>query len=93
MEKEYGVGPYEAVEQLEVLSASEDQAHILDVSAGAPLISVTRTTTDTQGHPFEYSNDLFRADRTRITVRTFGKPGSNGQPRVRGRIVEVRDDD
>jgi GntR family transcriptional regulator len=93
MEQEYGVGPYEAVEQLEVLSASDDQAHILDVNPGSPLISVTRTTTDTDGHPFEYSNDLFRADRTRITVRTFGKPSSDGQPRVRGRIVEVRDED
>lgn len=90
MEVEYGVGPYEAVEQLEVWSAGENEALVLDVPIGSPLISVTRTTTDEDGRPFEYSHDLFRADRTRITVRTFGKPGSAGQPRVRGRIVEVR---
>jgi GntR family transcriptional regulator len=93
MEQEYGVGPYEAVEQLEVFSAGESEALVLDVPIGSPLISVTRTTTDADGQPFEYSHDLFRADRTRITVRTFGKPSSDGQPRVRGRIVEVRSDD
>ncbi|MEI8057186.1 MAG: GntR family transcriptional regulator [Actinomycetes bacterium] len=90
LESEYGVGPHEALEQLEVVSAGDDEARVLGLAKGSPLISITRTTTDSDGVPFEYSNDLFRADRTRITVRTHGVPASDGTPRVPGRVVELR---
>ncbi len=91
LEKEYGVGPHQAVERLEVVSASDDEARVLGVASGSPLISITRTTTDSDGRPFEYSHDLFRADRTRITVRTYGAPAGAGMDATRGRLVEVRD--
>ena len=45
---------------------------LLDVEPGAPLLAITRTTTDPDGDPIEFSHDLFRADRTRIVVRTEG---------------------
>ena len=35
-------------------------------------MAITRTTTDPDGEPIEFSRDLFRADRTRIVVRTEG---------------------
>src|SRR5258708_742473 len=41
----YRTLPKEAVERIEVVSASSDEAMILDVPPGAPLLSVTRTTT------------------------------------------------
>ena len=66
----YGVRPDEAVEHIEVVQASRDQAAILDVAVSAPLLSITRTTCAADGEPFEYSHDLFRGDRTTITVRT-----------------------
>jgi GntR family transcriptional regulator len=43
------------------------------VPAGSPLLAITRTTTDPGGVPFEFSHDLFRGDRIRITVRTPGE--------------------
>ena len=36
----------------------------------APLLAITRTSTTADGVPFEFSNDLFRADRTCVTFRT-----------------------
>jgi GntR family transcriptional regulator len=66
----YGATPEDAVERIEVVAADTDQASILDVAAGAPLLSITRTARDGGGAAIEHSHDLFRADRTAITVRT-----------------------
>ena len=68
----YRTVPDEAVERIEVVTASPEQASILAVEPGAALLSITRITTDVQGRRFEFSHDLFRADRTVITVRTPG---------------------
>ncbi len=86
----YGVEPGEAVERIEVASASSDEARILGVTEGAPLLSITRTTVDQDGAPLEYSHDLFRGDRTRITVRTPRRAGTAGSARSRGNVVELR---
>jgi len=70
LDTHYGVRPDAAVEHIEVVLASRDEAAILDVAVSAPLLSITRTTCAADGEPFEHSHDLFRADRTKITVRT-----------------------
>ena len=75
---------------IEVVAASPDEAMVLDVAAGAPLLSITRTTTDTDDEPIEFSHDLFRADRTRIVVRTPGQGGVARASRGRGRVIELR---
>jgi Transcriptional regulators len=59
-----------------------------DVEPGAPLMAITRTTTDPDGEPIEFSRDLFRADRTRIVVRTEGGGASRAVP-GRARVVEL----
>jgi GntR family transcriptional regulator len=70
LDTRYGIQPDEAVEHIEVVLASRDEAAILDVAVSAPLLSITRTTCAADGEPFEHSHDLFRGDRTTITVRT-----------------------
>jgi GntR family transcriptional regulator len=83
LQDRYGLVPGEAVEHIEVVPAGEDEASILDLDPAAPLLSITRTTEDTGGRTFEYSHDLFRADRTTITVRTPATTsGANGRDRV-----------
>jgi len=72
---------------IEVVAAAGSEASILGIEAGAPLILVIRTTVDARGRAFEYSRDLFRADRTRITVRVQGSPTTE-TARLRGRVVE-----
>ena len=46
-----------------------------------------RTTCDTDGVPFEYSHDLFRADRTTITVRT---PATARSRRESAQVVSLQ---
>lgn len=70
LSKHYDTQPDQAEEHVEVIPAGGDEARILGIDVGAPLLSVTRTTVDTRGRKIEYSHDLFRGDRTRITVRT-----------------------
>jgi GntR family transcriptional regulator len=70
LETQYGVQPDEALEHIEVVLADRDEAAVLGLTAGAPLLSITRTTRGADGEPFEHSHDLFRGDRTTITVRT-----------------------
>jgi len=87
IEEHFGTTPGEAVERIEVALASPDEAAILDIEPGAPLMAITRTTTDGDGEPIEFSRDLFRADRTRIVVRTEG--GARAAP-GRAQVVELR---
>jgi GntR family transcriptional regulator len=70
LDAHYGVRPDEVVEHLEVAEASADEAALLAVSPGAPLLAITRTSATSAGVPFEFSHDLFRADRTCVTFRT-----------------------
>jgi GntR family transcriptional regulator len=86
----FGTQPEEAVERIEVVVASPDEAIILDVPPGAPLLAITRTTTDANGEPIEFSHDLFRADRTRIVVRTPGQGGITRAAPARGGVIELR---
>ena len=46
LDEHFGTRPGEAVERIEVVAASEDEALVLDVPAGSPLLAITRTTTD-----------------------------------------------
>jgi len=89
LQERYGTVPGEAVEHIEVVSAGGDEATILGVEPGAALLSITRTTRDVEGGLFEFSHDLFRADRTVITVRTPASTRSRGSSSG-GRVVQMR---
>ena len=90
LEEHYGVRPAEAVERIEVVTASPEEAGILDVRPGDPLLSIVRTTTDRHAMPIEFSLDLFRGDRIRIVVRTPGRGGLTRAARAGGDVVEIR---
>ena len=51
LEEHYGARPGEAVERIEVVPASPDEASILGVAPGAALLSIMRTTVDEDGKP------------------------------------------
>ncbi|MFM7144864.1 MAG: GntR family transcriptional regulator [Actinomycetales bacterium] len=88
LDREYGIRPGEAIERIEVTAAGPQEAAILEIAAGQPVLAITRTTTDPQGAVFEYSRDLFRADRTRMLVRTAGSPPTE-RAQLTDRRVEV----
>jgi len=70
MDREYGRAPFSADEVIEPVKATAQQAELLHVEEGQPLLLVTRTSSDREGTPVEYSRDFFRPDRTRIVLRT-----------------------
>jgi GntR family transcriptional regulator len=70
LDTHYGITPDEVVEHLEVAEAGPDEAALLGIHVRAPLLSITRTSATAAGVPFEFSRDLFRADRTCVTFRT-----------------------
>jgi GntR family transcriptional regulator len=52
--------------------AREQEAHLLGVPVGDPLMLIERVAYSRSGLPLEYARDLFRGDRTRITVWSAG---------------------
>ncbi|HET8663258.1 MAG TPA: GntR family transcriptional regulator [Nocardioides sp.] len=70
LDENFSIQPQETTERIEVLRATPDDASILGIERGDPLLSITRVTRSADGTPFEHSHDLFRADRTRIVVHT-----------------------
>lgn len=79
LESEFNVVPADAEEIIEVVHATEEEAALLSITVGDALLGITRTTYDTDGVPIEFSNDLFRSDRTQIMMRTPGR-GLRGVP-------------
>jgi GntR family transcriptional regulator len=88
IQEQFAVIPDRATERIEVVLASAEEAAILDIEPGAPLLAISRTASDIDGEPFEFSRDLFRADRTRIVVHTDGS--QNRSANGRARVVELR---
>jgi GntR family transcriptional regulator len=69
LKERYGLEPGDATERIEVVRAGRDEAHLLGVESGAPLLSVERVARAVSGKPFEFSIDLFRGDRTVVVTR------------------------
>jgi GntR family transcriptional regulator len=83
--EQYDVEPSEALEEIEVVQATPDEARLLGITPKSPLMMIRRVALDQQGVAFECSQDLFRADRTQIFVRSPGRgiraaSGGNGDP-------------
>ena len=89
LEREFGATPGEAEEDIEVVNATGEESALLGVAEGDPLLLIRRTSYDEQGRPMEHSKDLFRGDRTRISVRTSGR-GIRSRVRSDGGRVELR---
>jgi len=81
LEQQYDTTIAEAEEQIEVVNATDEEAVVLAVPPGAPLLSITRTSFDSKGHPIEFSYDLLRSDRVKIRMRTPGRG-------LRGTVVD-----
>lgn len=72
LQDRYGLAPHHVAEEISVVSASRHEARILGVPERSPLLQLIRVARDVAGRPFEYSEDLFRADRVRLIARRTG---------------------
>lgn len=57
-------------ESIEIAAISATEGALLGQAAGAPVLKLERVGYDQDGRAMEYSVDLFRADRTRLLVRS-----------------------
>lgn len=64
----FDAAPVRAIERLEPVLANPDEAAVLRVQEGAPLMLVDRTAYDDAGLVVETARDVFRGDRTRIVA-------------------------
>lgn len=70
LRKDYGQAPHTANEVLEPVAALDEEARLLQVELGTPLMLIERTTFTVAGLAIEYARDLFRPDRVRISLQT-----------------------
>ena len=82
--KRYNHAPHTATEILEPVIASREEATLLGVAEGSPLMLIERTAFTASGVAVEFARDLFRSDRTRITIRTGLGPSARSQLAVDG---------
>jgi GntR family transcriptional regulator len=81
--KRYDHAPHTATEVLEPVIATAGQAELLRIPQGSPLMLIERTAYTASGVPVEFARDVFRADRTRITLRTGLAAGARAEPPAR----------
>lgn len=69
LEETYGVRIDEAEKVIEAIPASAEEAELLGVSPGDPLLVVRNTTFDAEGRAVEYAEGVYRSDRYKYVVR------------------------
>jgi GntR family transcriptional regulator len=63
-----GVAFHEAEQTIAAIAATAEQASLLGMQQGAPLLEVRRSARDPDGRPLEFSIDTYRGDYFAITI-------------------------
>ncbi|MGM0755934.1 MAG: GntR family transcriptional regulator [Bacillota bacterium] len=66
IENHTGLAIAHAKQELEANVASEQEAHVLSISTGSPVLSIARTTYFQNDLPFEYVLSVYRGDRYKL---------------------------
>jgi GntR family transcriptional regulator len=69
LEKLYDAHPQEALDLVSAGSATREEAQLLGINKGAPVMHLKRTSSDRQGLPVEYSKVVFHAERYQFVAR------------------------
>ena len=69
LEKIYDSHPQEALDLITAGSATSQEAGLLGINKGAPVMRLKRISTDRSGLPVEYSRVVFHADRYQFVAR------------------------
>ncbi|MBX7430863.1 GntR family transcriptional regulator [Mycobacterium sp. Y57] len=68
--RDYGRPPVSADQRIEATQATPEQAQVLHVAPGSPLLLIVRTSFADDGTAVEFSRDYHRSDRTAIRIRS-----------------------
>jgi GntR family transcriptional regulator, N-acetylglucosamine utilization regulator len=63
LRQKYGIRPVRALQQWQAVPCPGEDAKLLEVKKGSPVLQIQRTTFDSDGHAFEYLESFFRGDR------------------------------
>jgi GntR family transcriptional regulator len=69
LEKNYHAYPQESLDLISADSAAREEARLLGIITGAPVMRVVRTSTDRDGNPVEYTRIVFHAGRYQLVAR------------------------
>jgi GntR family transcriptional regulator len=69
LEKLYDSHPQEALDVISAGSATPEEARLLGLNKGAPVMRLKRVSTDRQGLAMEYTKVVFHADRYQFVAR------------------------
>ena len=69
LEDELGVRANEAEQSVEATIADAEDASLLDIRVGDPLLKAERTVYDDKGNPVEYVSVVYRADKYAFTMK------------------------
>lgn len=85
LERDYSVPVVEGRYRIEGAVAGEDQARLLEVGVGSPLITIHRTSVTSGGRPIYFQNRSYRADRVAFELLATRVPeGARPQMRLEG---------
>ncbi len=76
LENKYGVSPLEAEQELEAGLAREQEAQVLQIPVGGPVLLIRRSTFTERGQPLEYAKSVYRGDKYRFYTRLSRHKGS-----------------
>ena len=68
LSKEYGLNRNRTQETLESVAATKEDAKILNISPGHPLLLLHDTIMEENGKPFEYASVLFRGEKIKLKL-------------------------
>jgi GntR family transcriptional regulator len=69
LHERFGLIPAEALQEFEARLATPPEQELLRIGAGAPVLTIARTTFDLSQRPFEFVQAVYRADRYRFVAR------------------------
>ncbi|HEX2914316.1 MAG TPA: GntR family transcriptional regulator [Chloroflexia bacterium] len=69
LETRYGMPPLEAEQELEAGLARDEEARLLMISPGSPVLLIRRSTYTERGQPLEYAKSTYRGDKYRFYSR------------------------
>ncbi len=84
LESDYGRAPFDGNRTFEATLATPDNAALLEISVGAPVMYAEQTTRDATGLPIEASNMWFPGRRFRLFAHLLRDPSNDPADRRRG---------
>jgi GntR family transcriptional regulator len=66
--KDHGVVPTVGRRRIQAVAADDEQASLLGIKVGAPVLEVTAVGLDSDGQPFEHFVAWYRGDRTSFEI-------------------------